>query len=243
VLPVWRRYAKLRTQMNPYIASVIATYEHSGVPPMEGLGLAYPSDAASWSGPPRYLFGPNLLVAPIVAPDVRQSTVPLPAGRWLSFWRAVTYNSTDGSFHLRSASVLTAPGTVTVPAPLEQIPVFIRDGTLLPLLPADVATLASYGTGVVHLKDRAGQLHLLAWPHRTSSALALGTQLRSVLGARSWKLTVSRRRARIDIEAALAWKPTNLTWNGRQLNSRLWSYGAGVLHAMIRGHGTLLARG
>ena len=91
VLPIWRRYAKLRTQLYPYIASAMSAYKRSGVPPMEGLGLAYPNDAASWSGPPRYLFGQNLLVAPIVARGVRQTTVPLPPGRWREFWRAISY--------------------------------------------------------------------------------------------------------------------------------------------------------
>ena len=75
VLPIWRRYAKLRTQLYPYIASAISAYEAAGVPPMEGLGLAYPNDAASWTGPPRYLLGPDLLVAPVVAPGIRRTTV------------------------------------------------------------------------------------------------------------------------------------------------------------------------
>ena len=239
VLPTWRRYAKLRTELYPYIANAISAYERSGVPPMEALGLAYPNDATSWSGPPRYLFGTDLLVEPVVAPGVRKSTVPLPPGRWLSFWRAVTYSPHDGSFHLRAAPVLTGPRTVTVPAPLEQIPLFVRNGTLLALLPADVATLAAYGTGLVHLKDRAGQLHLLAWPRGLSSTLALGTKLRSGLGPREWSLTVSGRAAAIEIEAVLTWKPTGVTWRGRRLARAVWSYEAGVLHAHVHGLGVL----
>ena len=241
VLPIWRRYAKLRTQLYPYVASAISAYEAAGVPPMEGLGLAYPNEAASWSGPPRYLFGPDLLVAPIVAPRVRRTTVRLPPGRWLNFWRAVGYDARDGAFHLRGAPVLTGPRSVNDPAPLEQIPLLVRDGTLLALLPADVATLANYGTGVVHLKDRARQLHLLAWPRGISSTLALGTRLRSALDPHTWKLTVSRRPARIDIEAALARNPISLTWRGHRLPASRWSYRQGVLRARVNGLGTLLA--
>ena len=242
VLPTWRQYAKPRSQLYPYITGVMATYESAGVPPMEGLGLAYPNDPASWSGPSRYLFGPDLLVEPVVAPGVRQMTVPVPPGRWRSFWRAVSYRTSDGSFHLHRARLFTGGRNVTIPAPLQQIPLLVRDGTLLALLPADVATLASYGTGIIHLKDRLHQFHLLAWPDGRSATVALGTQLRSNLRASNWTLAISRQAAKIDLEAALPWRPSALTWQGHPLPRRTWSYRAGVLRVDIHGRGTLRAR-
>jgi len=242
VLPIWRRYAKLRTQLYPYIAATTAAYDSSGVPPMEGLGLAFPNDPTSWSGPSRYLFGPDLLVAPVVAPRVRQMTLPLPPGRWRSFWQAVSYDPHNGSFHLRNAPLLPERRNVTLEAPLQQIPLLVRDGTLLALLPADVATLADYGTGVVHLKDRRGQFHVLAWPHGQSSAVALGTRLRSVLNPHTWTFTVVRRAAQIDLEAALPWEPTKLTWRGQPLTHQTWSYTEGVLRVRVHGLGTLTAQ-
>jgi alpha-glucosidase (family GH31 glycosyl hydrolase) len=242
--PVWRRYAKLRTQLYPYLAQAAARYEADGVPLMEALGLAYPQDPASWRGPARYLFGPSLLVAPVTAPGVRALQVPLPPGRWRSFWQSVSYRSADGSFHLRRAPALAGGGSVSAAAPLDQVPVFVRDGTLLALLPPDVATLAPYGRGVVHLADRAGRLRLLAWPRGRTSTLALGTRLVSKLSRRQWSLSIGGRRpASLALEAQLAWRPRLVSFAGRRVSPRRWRYQHGVLSVTVHGRGVLVASG
>ena len=176
-----------------------------GVPPMEGLGLAYPNDAASWTGPPRYLLGPDLLVAPVVAPASGELTVPLPPGRWpTSGGQSATTPGTEASTSAAPRCRAAHDGCGSERRSSRSAARPRRRAARA--APADVATLAGYGTGVVHLKDRARQLHLLAWPRGTGSTLALGTRLRSVLDPHTWTLTVSRRPARIDIEAALAGK-------------------------------------
>jgi hypothetical protein len=244
VEPIWRRYAKLRTQLYPYLGAAAQRYEAEGVPLMEGLGLAYPDDPASWRGPPRYLFGPSLLVAPVTAPSVGVAAVPLPPGRWRDFWQAVTYDPRDGNFNLRAAPALRGGRTVRVAAPLDEIPLFVRDGTLLALLPADVATLAPYGKGVVHLGDRTGRLHLLAWPHGRSSTTALGTQLASHAGPDGWSLQVSGRApVALAIEAALPRRPRQLTFAGRPVPADRWRFRDGVLSVTVAGRGTLQAFG
>lgn len=238
VKPIWRRYAKLRTQLYPYIAALAHRYETSGVPMMESLGLAYPRDPQSWTGPSRFLFGPELLVAPVVAPGVTSATVPLPPGRWRPFWSAVGYASGDGSFHIRHRPALS--GQATVKAPLAVIPLFVRAGALLPLVPPDVATLAAYGTGTIHLGDRAGRIHLLAWPAGRTSATALGTRLVSRLTTRRWTLRVSGKRPKtIDLEADLPRAARSLRWNGQALRGH--SHGP-VLRLALRGTGTLSAQ-
>jgi alpha-glucosidase (family GH31 glycosyl hydrolase) len=240
VEPVWRRYAKLRTQLYPYIAAATQRYRTAGVPLMEAMGLAYPNDPTSWTGPPRYLFGPSLLVAPVTAPGTRSASVPLPPGRWRSFWHAVAYRSQDGSFHLRAAPALAGGGRAQVPAPLEQIPLFVRDGTLLGMLSPDIATLAPYGKGVVHLSDRSRRLHLLAWPHGTSSATALGARLTSRLERRHWSLAIGGRPPAVtSLEAALPWRPTAVSFGHRWLSRREWRFHAGVLTLTVHGGGTL----
>ena len=243
VEPIWRLYAKLRTQMYPYLAAAAQRYERSGVPLMEALGLAYPHDAASWRGPVRYLFGPDLLVAPITTAGTRSASVPLPAGRWLNFWSAVSYRNRDGSFQLRRAPVLRGGTTVETAAPLDRIPLFVRAGTLLPLLPPDVATLAPYGRGVVHLSDRRGRLHLLAWPSGSSSATALGSVFSSVLGVRAWTLRVAGARLRtLEVEAQLPGCVSAVSWQGHELRRGAYTAGGRVLAATLSGHGTLVAR-
>jgi hypothetical protein len=61
---------------------------------------------------------------------------------------------------------------VTVAAPADQIPLFIRARAALPLPPADVQTLSDYGSGLVHLSDRPDERALLAWPEQGRSSTA-----------------------------------------------------------------------
>jgi hypothetical protein len=243
VEPIWRRYAKLRTQLYPYIASAAERYETSGVPLMEALGLAYPKDPMCWRGMPRYLFGPDLLVAPVTTAGKRSASVPLPPGSWLNFWRAVSYRKSDGSFHVRPATTLTGGRNVRVAAPLNQIPLFIRAGSILPLIPPDVATLAPYGRHIVHLADRAGRLHVLAWPDGKSVAVGLGTTLHSQLSRGVWRLRVGGQPPRsLELEARLPRCTTGVLWRGRALPGRGYTVRAGVLRVTLHGTGTLKAR-
>ena len=97
---------------------------------------------------------------------------------------------------------------MTVPAPLDELPLLARAGTLLSLLPADVDTLASYGDAApaVSLAERAGERVLLAFPRgRSSARLEDGGELRSDEGRGRWKLAIrSKRRVRWALQASLA---------------------------------------
>jgi alpha-D-xyloside xylohydrolase len=243
VEPIWRRYAKLRTQLYPYVAAAARRYERDGVPLIESMGLAYPDDESSWGGPPRYLFGPDLMVVPVVHPGVRSVSTPLPPGSWLSLWQAISYDSHSGAFHLRVSRLLR--GRAEVPAPLDQIPAFVRGGTLLALTTPDVTTLARYGRGIVHLSDRARRLHVLAWPSGTSSGDGLGTHMRSELTPGRWMFRVGGvAPAQLELEAAIPGCVSRLTWNGRRLRSAQFSDRDRVLRVSLRGVGTLgAARG
>ena len=244
VEPIWRRYAKLRTQLYPYIADAVSHYEADGTPLMESLGLAFPSDPASWTGPTRYMFGPDLLVAPVTAPGVTTLDVPLPPGRWLELSKALDYDPRDGGFHLRAAPVLAGGATVHASAALDQTPVFIRDGALLALLPSDVATLAPYGAGVVHLADRAGRLHVLAWPSGHTETTATGTRLVSQLAPGVWALEVSGKRpSSVAIEAALPFAPRSVMFAGRSIGQAGYSFAHGVLDVSVSGTGVLRVSG
>ena len=73
---------------------------------MADVRLVYPEEPASWSGPLRYLFGPDILVVPVLEEGLREVETPLPAGTWRSLWQAVSYDASDGSFHLAAAPTL-----------------------------------------------------------------------------------------------------------------------------------------
>jgi alpha-glucosidase (family GH31 glycosyl hydrolase) len=251
-LAVWRRYAKLRTQLYPYVAAAADDYRRSGVPIMRHLVLAYPDDANVLDRDDQFLFGPDLLAAPVLEPGATTRTAYLPAGEWIDFWRAVRFVEEDGSLALGRAEPLAGGRTVTVPAPLEELPLFVRAGALLALLPPDVDTLADYGAGtpdLVRLDDRRGDRRLLAFPRGDSTVRLAHGALASRERADRWELALDAPVARWSIEASLAtlerpFAPCAVEWSGRPLGAGLWSYddATGVLHAEVAGSGALVVR-
>ena len=168
VRPVWRKYAKLRTQLYPYIWAAANEYRATGMPIMRHLSLAYPNDPAIYSSEAEYefLFGPDLLVAPVVEQGATTRTLYLPPGEWIDFWSATSYDEATGRFDaVPGVPVLAGGRVITVDAPLGRIPLFVRADTCLTLLPPAVDTLAEHGDlpGLVHLSDVAGMERTLAF--------------------------------------------------------------------------------
>jgi len=65
VLPVWTRYARLRTQLFSYLAAAGREYDRSGLPILRHLALAYPGDPRATARDDEEMFGPDLLAAPV----------------------------------------------------------------------------------------------------------------------------------------------------------------------------------
>jgi alpha-D-xyloside xylohydrolase len=144
VLPVWRAMARLRTQLFPYIWAAAQEYQRTGMPIMRDLALAYPDQAAAWASAAtyEYLFGPNILVAPVVTVGTTSRDVWLPPGKWVDFWASTTYNDATGAYNAAAHQVVVNGGRVVhVAAPLQHPPLFVKAGTCLRLLPPDVQTL------------------------------------------------------------------------------------------------------
>jgi alpha-D-xyloside xylohydrolase len=113
-----RRVLGLRERLRPYIHEQMRRAHEIGLPPMRPLFVDHPEDAASWTVEDEFLLGPDVLVAPIVELGVRGRSLYLPPGRWVDAW---SRGGHDG------------PATITVEAPLERIPVFLRDGADIPI--------------------------------------------------------------------------------------------------------------
>jgi alpha-D-xyloside xylohydrolase len=112
-------YLHLRERLRPYIQRQMRAAADSGLPPMRALFLEFPDDARAWTVADQYLFGPDLLVAPVLEPAATKRTVYLPAGAtWTDAWTGDAY---------------AGGGEVTVPAPLERIPLLLRDDARLPI--------------------------------------------------------------------------------------------------------------
>lgn len=116
---IFREYMLIRERLKPYIAALMREAHVKGTPPMRPLFYDFPEDAAAWEADDQYMFGPDLLVAPVVNGGQRSRSVYLPAG---AEWR-----------HAFSGAVVTGGQRISVDAPLEQIPLFVRDGAQLPL--------------------------------------------------------------------------------------------------------------
>ncbi len=98
-----------------YNAAVIA--HETGTPIMRSMPLAYPSEREAAAAAEQYMFGPDLLVAPVVSEDTFK-VIAFPSGIWTSLW--------DGK-------TVTGPMKLKVDAPLETIPVYLKPGAIVPV--------------------------------------------------------------------------------------------------------------
>lgn len=251
-IDVWRRYAKLRTQLHPYVAAAAEEYQRTGMPIMRHLVLGWPDDPNVLDVDDQFLFGPDLLAAPVVEPGATTRRAYLPPGAWVDFWRAVRFVPADGSFALGATEPIAGGREVEVPAPLEELPLFVRAGAVLALLPPDVDTLAPYGRsirGIVHLEERRGERRLLAFPRGSSTTRLTDGTLASREANGVWELDVDAPAARWSVEATLAtlerpFAPCAVSWQGRTLSPDHWSFddASGVLVARLAGSGALIVR-
>lgn len=111
-LEVYRRYAKLRMRLLDYLHDEAKATAGLGIPMMRYPYLAHPEAYEFLNADPHaYLFGRDLLVAPVVEKGTSSRLVRLPLGGWVYLW---------------SGAKFAGGQTLTVPAPLERIPVFVR---------------------------------------------------------------------------------------------------------------------
>jgi alpha-glucosidase (family GH31 glycosyl hydrolase) len=272
ILPHWKRWARLHTQLHPYLAAATDRYGRIGMPVMAHLALAFPGDAEAEAREDEFMFGPDLLAAPVLEPGAEERELYLPRGRWVDLWRSAAYDERGGGLTLHRARMLTGGGDVTVPAPLDELPLLVRAGAVLPLLSPDVDTLADYGAGapgVVRLADRLDRMHLLALPRgRSESAIGPGERVLSAERSvrvrrrriRAWRLTVDgARRRTYRLQASLGtlrrpFRPCSVHLGARRLRrgagardrGRGWTHwgGSRVLRATFRARrATLTVRG
>ncbi|HKY16728.1 MAG TPA: TIM-barrel domain-containing protein [Microthrixaceae bacterium] len=203
VLPVWERYARLRTQLFPYIAGAQEGYARTGMPLMRHAVLTSPDDEVAIGLDDQYLFGADLHVAPVLTEGSVTRSVHLPAGEWIDLWRSMSFD--DGP-RLGAATIRPGGGPAEVAATVDEIPLHVRAGAVVPLLPDDVDTLAAYGDDVVDLDDRADRRILLAFPGPTwAGPLGPGERMRSRTSPERWTLDIEADRSRTyELQASLA---------------------------------------
>jgi alpha-glucosidase (family GH31 glycosyl hydrolase) len=120
VEPICRKYLELRYRLLPYLYSAVRECAATGMPIMRALWLHYPDDSRAVACGDEYLFGENLLVAPVVEKGATTRQVYLPRGRWYDFW---------------SGEAVEGSREITREIDLETMPLYVRAGSILPLGP------------------------------------------------------------------------------------------------------------
>jgi len=117
--PILEKYLRLRYQLMPYIYTLGYDAHQTGAPFMRGLFMDFPHDPNVANIGDEYMFGPALLVAPVTDQGATTRSVYLPAGTdWYNYW-------TNERVH--------GGRRITVAAPIDIIPLFVRAGSILPL--------------------------------------------------------------------------------------------------------------
>src|SRR5215469_8255423 len=86
VEPVCRKYLELRYRMLPYLYSAVRECSLTGMPVLRALWLHYPDDPQAVARADEYLWGRDLLVAPVLEEGARSRQLYLPRGAWYDFW-------------------------------------------------------------------------------------------------------------------------------------------------------------
>jgi alpha-glucosidase len=136
-----RESINLRYHLLPYIYTAFWEASETGVPIMRPLLLEYPDDWTAVDTNDEYLFGNDLLVAPVTKDADIDRPVYLPKGTWYDYW-------TDRRY--------VGPARLIADAPTERMPLFVRGGAIIPSqqpmqytdqLPIDPLTLDVYPDG------------------------------------------------------------------------------------------------
>ena len=112
-----REQLAVRERLRPYVMDQMATASATGLPVMRALFLEFPDEEPAWQVEDQYMFGADVLVAPVTARGARERDVYLPKGAsWLDAW---------------TGEPVGTDGWVTAAAPLDRIPVYLREGGAL----------------------------------------------------------------------------------------------------------------
>jgi alpha-glucosidase (family GH31 glycosyl hydrolase) len=167
----YRGCVLLHEQLVPYVRAAAATAASCGLPIIRPLPLIDPADERGWTLTDAYGYGPSLWVAPVLEDGARERETVLPRGEWIETW---------------SGEAVAGGGEVTVAAPLERIPVWVRRGAIVLTHPA-----AAVRRGLADVPESDRPLVATLWGTptcgRASAQLADGTRIRWRAG-RGWSV-------------------------------------------------------
>jgi alpha-D-xyloside xylohydrolase len=114
-----KKYLLLRERLRPYISEQMKVTHEKGTPIMRPLFFDSKDDKEAWNVDDQYMFGPDLMVAPVIEAGATSRKVYLPAGAsWTDAWTGKKY---DGG------------QTIEADAPIDIIPLFLKNDAQLPI--------------------------------------------------------------------------------------------------------------
>jgi alpha-glucosidase (family GH31 glycosyl hydrolase) len=223
-IALMRKYFTLRTQLIPYLYTYAWRAHTESLPILRPLYLEYPDLEAAYRHPREYFVGEELLVAPVVDPGGNE-TVYLPPGEWIDFFSGKRYAG-DRSFTAHYA--------------LDETPVFVREGALIPeqpvsawsdARPLDTLIVNVYGSGAgrfdlyeddgISLAYREGKFARTALTYATGSDGWHRFTIEPTQGAFAGQLPARAYELRIHATG----RPSSISVNGRQVGGWRWDPG------------------
>lgn len=235
-----RQLLELRYRLSPYLYTTYYELHASGKPPLRAMFLEFPDDPRTYQINDQFMFGPWLLVAPVTKEGARERKVYLPRGEWTDFW-------TD--------EVFTGGRAIRAPAPLERIPLFVRQGAVLPLgpvmqyigeQPLDPLTLHIYpgqapSSYQVYNDDGVSNDYLQGQSTLTTVQTAKNPELKVTVFRQGRFRDMVEKQSYLIVFHHLAVKPAGLALDGQALPEQRsgdepgpgWSYDSARQMAMI----------
>lgn len=118
--PVVKKYDELHYQLMPYTYTLAWEARHSGMPLMRALWLHYPDDATAAKTGNQFLWGRDMLIAPVYEKGATSRQVYLPAGDWYDWW---------------TNARISGGQTITRNVDLATMPIYVRAGAIIPVDP------------------------------------------------------------------------------------------------------------
>jgi alpha-glucosidase (family GH31 glycosyl hydrolase) len=248
-------FLRLREALLPYTYTLAHEATRTGLPISRPLYLDYPGQAAAYDNPTEYLYGPDVLVAPVTTPGTTASTtVWFPPGRWTDWFTGTTY---------------AGPTTATLSVPLNQMPVFVRAGGIVPeqdpaggsasdgtapprsltvrVYAGDTGSLSLYqdaGTGLGYTKGQDALTPITTATVKGSG----GTQV--TVGPASGRFPGQPQSVHLRFDLVGVTHPSRVTLDGRALPERAagdgapgWSYQAATATLVVDAGNVATARG
>ena len=163
---IYRRYAKLRTSLFPYLYTAAHETRSTGIPLMRSHLLTHSEDGVAVDQEYQWMLGSSLLCAPVLRRSQHRQKIYLPAGdTWYDLMSQMSYDEEDGRHRIFGSDLVKGGQWVEVDASLEKLPIFVKAGSAIPALDPTVDTLNEATDSRVVSKSQMGHvLHMWVFP-------------------------------------------------------------------------------